>query len=80
METIPNRKVLKYFLALDKESKRNLVNLLSANTFNKNSNVHLIVGPKFLLFMQKCNFFDVKKFSFFRSYGFLFSIIQDTFL
>ena len=57
METVPNRKVLKYFLALDKESKRNLVNLLSANTFIENINVHLILGPKFLLFMRKCNFF-----------------------
>ena len=56
METIPNRKILKYFLALDKESKRNLVNLLSADTFIENINVHLILGPKFLLFMRKCNF------------------------
>ena len=39
-ETITCRKVLKYLLAFDRESKRKLLNLISAGSFIKNNNIY----------------------------------------
>ena len=40
IETITSRKVFKYLLTFDKESKRKLLNLLSADSFIANNNVY----------------------------------------
>ena len=52
IETITCRKVLKYFLAFDEESKRKLLNLISQDIFIKII-VHMILVLKFPLFMSK---------------------------
>ena len=40
IETITCRKFLKYLLAVDEESKRKLLNLISTDSFIKNNNVY----------------------------------------